>query len=178
MRTLLLLRHAKAARDSADRQDHSRPLNERGHASAAAMGRWLAARPALLPHLVLVSTAQRTRETWDGIAGELPASIPVRYERALYLAEPRAALEVVATVSNAVERLMVIAHNPGTHELARALVGMIGARPAARLAFDRMRESFPTGSLAVIAFPKVQRWADVAAGKGRFESFTRPRDVT
>jgi phosphohistidine phosphatase len=177
MRTLLLLRHAKAARDSADRQDHSRPLNERGHAAAAAMGRWLAARPALLPDLVLVSTAQRTRETWDGIAGELPSAIPVRYERALYLAEPRTILDTVAAASNAAERVMVIAHNPGTHELARALVGMIGARPAARLAFDRMRESFPTGSLAVIAFPRLQKWVDVAPGKGRFESFTRPRDV-
>lgn len=178
MRTLLLLRHAKAARDAADKQDHSRPLNERGHAAAAAMGRWLAGRPALQPDLALVSTALRTRETWEDVAGELPAPVPVHYERALYLAEPHAALAVIAKTPNDVERLMVIAHNPGTHELARALVGTIGARAAARLAFERMREHFPTGSLAVIAFPKIRKWADVAPGKGRFESFIRPRDVT
>lgn len=178
MRYLLLLRHAKAAQDAADKQDHSRPLNERGHSAAAAMGRWLAGRPAIRPELALVSTARRTRETWDELARQLPDLIPVRYERALYLAAPEAALDIIATAPNTVERLMVIAHNPGIHELARALVGAIGARPAARLGFDRMRESFPTGSLAVIALPRIRKWVDVAPGKGRFDSFTRPRDVS
>jgi phosphohistidine phosphatase len=178
MRFLLLLRHAKAARDAADRQDHSRPLNERGHAASVAMGHWLAGRPKIQPELVLVSTAQRTRETWADIAEQLPVAVPVRYDRALYLAEPAAALGVIAKAPNDVERLMVVAHNPGTHELARILVGTIGARPTARLAFARMRDGFPTGSLAVIAFPKIRNWADIAPGKGRFESFIRPRDVS
>jgi phosphohistidine phosphatase len=178
MRYLLLLRHAKASQDAPDRQDHSRPLNERGHTAAAAMGRWLAGRPAIWPELVLVSTAQRTRETWDDLARQLPDPASARYERALYLAAPNAALEIIATAPNSVERLMVIAHNPGIHELARALVGTIGARPAARRAFNRMRESFPTGSLAVIALPRIRTWADVAPGKGRFDSFIRPRDMS
>jgi phosphohistidine phosphatase len=178
MRYLLLLRHAKAAQDAADRQDHSRPLNARGHAAAAAMGHWLSFRAAIQPELALVSTAQRTRETWSDLARELPVPVPVRFERGLYLAAPEAALGVIASAPSNVERLMVIAHNPGIHELARALVGTIGARPASRLAYDRMRENFPTGSLAVIALPRIAKWADVAPGKGRFDSFTRPRDVS
>jgi phosphohistidine phosphatase len=178
MRLLLLLRHAKAARDAADKQDHSRPLNERGHAAATAIGRWLADRPAIQPELALVSTAQRTRETWHDLADMLPGTVPVRYERALYLAAPNAALDAIAGVPNDVDRVMVIAHNPGIHELACSLVGRIGARPAARLAFDHMRESFPSGSLAVLAFPRIRNWADVAPGKGRFEAFTRPRDAS
>ena len=178
MRLLFLLRHAKASRGSPTGEDHSRPLNQRGHDAAAAIGRWLAARPALIPQLALVSSAQRTRETWADIAAELPDTATARYEPALYLAEPQAILESIATAPNHVERLMVVAHNPGIHELARALVGMIGARPAARLVFDRMLDKFPTGSLAIVAFPKIRTWADVAPGKGRFESFTRPRDLT
>jgi phosphohistidine phosphatase len=177
MRLLLLLRHAKAAPNAADGEDHSRPLNERGHAAAAAMGRWLAGRPATQPQLALISTARRTRETWAGMAGQLPPQVQTRYERALYLAPPQDILNCIAKVPNDIERLMVVGHNPGTHELARALVGMIGARPAARLAFDRMRDNFPTGALTVLAFPKIRNWADVAVGKGRFESFTRPRDI-
>ena len=177
MRLLLLLRHAKAARDAADGKDHSRPLNERGHVAAAAMGRWLASQPALQPELVLASTARRTRETWAEIAAQLPAQTQAHYERALYLAAPQTILECLVKTSNAIERLMIVGHNPGIHELARMLVGKIGARPAARLAFDRMRDKFPTGSLAVVAFPKTQNWADVATGQGRFESFTRPRDL-
>lgn len=178
MRLLLLLRHAKAAQNAADGEDHSRALNERGRAASAAMGHWLAGRPAIQPELVLASTARRTRETWAGIAAQLPVEVQTRYERALYLAEPQTILSCIAKVPNDVERLMVVGHNPGTHELARALVGLIGARPAARLAFDRMRDKYPTGALTVLAFPKIRNWADVAAGKGRFESFTRPRDVS
>lgn len=177
MYLLLLLRHAKAARDAADGQDHSRPLNERGHKAATAMGGWLAAKSALQPDLVLTSTAQRTRETWADIAAELPREVPVRHQRALYLAPPDAILDAIAKAPNNVERLMVVGHNPGIHETARALVGMVGARPTARLAFDRMREKFPTGALAVVAFPRIRNWADIAPGKGRFESFTRPRDI-
>ena len=178
MRLLLLLRHAKAAPDAADGEDHSRPLNERGRAATAAMGRWLAARPAIQPEFVLASTARRTRETWAGIADQIPIPVQTRYERALYLAAPLTILGCIAKVPNDVERLMVVGHNPGTHDLARALVGMIGARPAARLAFDRMRDKYPTGALTVLAFPRIRNWADVATGKGRFESFTRPRDIS
>ncbi|HTI85366.1 MAG TPA: histidine phosphatase family protein [Alphaproteobacteria bacterium] len=175
-RLLLLLRHAKAAQSAADGKDHSRPLEDRGRVAAAAMGQWLAGHPKIAPELVLCSTAERTRETL-GIVAEQGVAAPARFERELYLAEPAAILDCVGRVAPAVQRIMVVGHNPGIHELARALVGMIGARPAARLAFDRMRDKFPTGALAVIAFPHIARWGDVVSGKGRFESFTRPKDL-
>jgi phosphohistidine phosphatase len=176
MRLLLLLRHAKAAQNASDGKDHSRPLDERGRLAAAAMGRWIAAHPKIAPELVLCSTAERTRETLIIVADQ-GVTAPVRFERDLYLAEPGTILDCVAQASNAVERVMIIGHNPGIHELSRGLVGLIGARPAARLAFERMREGFPTCALAVIAFPHIGRWSDVAPGKGRFESFTRPKDL-
>jgi phosphohistidine phosphatase len=175
-RLLLLFRHAKAAQSAPDGKDHSRPLNERGRTAAAAMGEWLVAHPKIVPQLVLCSTAERTRETLR-IVTEQGVEAETRFERELYLAEPAAILARVAQVPPAVERIMVVGHNPGIHELARALVGMIGARPAARLAFDRMRDKFPTGALAAVAFPHVGRWTDVVPGKGRFESFIRPKDV-
>jgi phosphohistidine phosphatase len=174
-RLLLLLRHAKAAQNATDGKDHSRPLNERGRAAAAAMGQWLAEHPKISPELALCSTSERTRETLSIVADQ-GVQATARFERELYLAEPAAILDRIARVANTVERVMVIGHNPGIHELSRALVGKIGARPAARLAFDRMRDKFPPGALAVIAFP-VGGWTDVAPGKGRFESFTRPKDI-
>jgi phosphohistidine phosphatase len=177
MRLLLLLRHAKAARDAADDKDHSRSLNERGHKAASAMGAWLAARPMLQPGLVLCSTAQRTRETLADVAAALPAKVAVRFEGDLYLAPPEAIIGAVTKAPNTINCLMVIGHNPGIHETARALIGMIGAYPAARLAFDRMREKYPTGALTAVAFPRIRSWSDVAVGKGRFESFTRPKDI-
>lgn len=176
MRLLLLLRHAKAAREARE-GDEARPLDDRGRSAAAVVGRWLAEQQKLQPRLVLASSAQRTRETWDAVATELTSKIPVRFHHRLYLASPESILAVVADAPKDAERLMVVGHNPGIHELARHLVGQIGARTAARLAFDRMREKFPTGALAVIAFPKAQGWRDIHFGGGRFECFIRPKDI-
>jgi phosphohistidine phosphatase len=177
MRVLLLLRHAKAAREASEGGDEARPLNERGRSAATAMGRWLAGETKFHPDLVLASSAHRTRETWDAVAAELPARISVRFQRSLYLAPHDAMLAVIRGAPPDAARLMIVGHNPGIHELARQLIGRIGARTAARLAFDRMREKFPTGALAVVAFPKAQIWADVHFGEGRFESFVRPKDI-
>ncbi|MGE5538910.1 MAG: SixA phosphatase family protein [Gemmatimonas sp.] len=175
-RLLLLLRHAKAAQKGPDGTDHGRPLNDRGRNDAAAIGQWLAAHSKVAPEMVLCSTADRTRETLAVLAEQGVSATP-RFERELYLAEPATILDCIARVPSAVGRVMVVGHNPGVHELARALVGTIGARPATRLAFDRMRAKFPTCALAVIAFPYIGRWTDVAPGNGRFESFTRPKDL-
>lgn len=177
MRLLMLLRHAKAVREARDGGDETRPLNDRGRSAATAVGRWLAGQAKLQPQLALSSTAERTRETWDAIAAELSAKVPVRYEPRLYLASPEAILGCIAGAPKDVGQLILVGHNPGIHELARRLVGYIGARTAARIAFDRMREKFPTGALAVVAFPKAQSWADVRFGEGRFESFVRPKDI-
>ena len=65
-RTLVILRHAKAANPEGV-ADPDRPLTSRGHADAAAAGAWLAHRD-LQPDLVLCSSARRTRETWHGVA--------------------------------------------------------------------------------------------------------------
>ena len=68
-RTLLILRHAKAVRESAG-GDRARPLNDRGLANASAVGRWLLAE-GLIPDRVLCSTAARTRQTWQQVAASL-----------------------------------------------------------------------------------------------------------
>src|ERR1700754_2302322 len=81
MRTLVLLRHAKAEHPEVG-SDFDRRLTTRGKADAAAAGVWLAAE-GIRPELVLCSAAARTRETWDAVADALPAP-EVRFELSLY----------------------------------------------------------------------------------------------
>lgn len=155
MLTLLLLRHAKAVPDHPD-GDHARPLSERGHREAARMGRFLAG-TGLVPARVLVSTARRTRETWDGLAaahaeaaGMLPAPV---FSDALYHAHPDTLFEAA---DDALARLgpdappeaplLVIAHEPGLSQLVRRLTGAA--------------VGFPPGTLARID-ADAARWADL-----------------
>ena len=62
MKTLWLLRHAKASQGGDGLADRDRPLNARGRDAAARIGRHLAERE-VCPELVLCSSALRTRET-------------------------------------------------------------------------------------------------------------------
>ena len=68
MHRLVLLRHAKAAREAGG-GDRQRPLTRRGREDAARVGRYLV-EEKLLTNLAVISDAQRTRETLDCVMGE------------------------------------------------------------------------------------------------------------
>jgi len=170
MRQLLLLRHAKSSWDDAGAPDFSRPLNPRGRAAAAAM-RTAMAGLGLAPDQVLVSTSKRTLETLEALEpwDETPLVEPMD---SLYLAPATGLLRALQDVQPTVRSVMVIAHNPGLHELAVLLMG--NASPAGT-DVRRLQESYPSGALAefVVAAP----WADLAEGGGRLVRFLCPRDL-
>ena len=64
MRRLMLLRHAKSDWTAPGARDHDRPLSPRGREAAPKMGAYMA-RHALVPDLIVASTATRVSETLD-----------------------------------------------------------------------------------------------------------------
>src|ERR1700729_562078 len=96
-RRLLLLRHAKSAWP--DVPDAERPLNDRGRRDAPAMGRWLQS-SGYVPHVVLCSTACRTRETWALMAPERGVAPPVHYEQRIYEATALSLLHLLREAGN------------------------------------------------------------------------------
>ncbi|WP_424942356.1 SixA phosphatase family protein [Aliiroseovarius crassostreae] len=164
-RTLILTRHAKSSWNDPALEDHQRPLNKRGVASAKAIGRWIADHGAT-PGQVLCSDAERTRETWANIADKLVGAPEADYRRALYLSDPETMLAELKTAE--AEVVMMIAHNPGTAYLARRLV----AEPPAHEKFHH----FPTAATAVIRFD-VDSWADVTWHSGLVDGFVVPREL-
>ena len=96
---LILTRHAKSSWDDPTQADHDRPLNDRGRRSARELGDWLASR-GYHPEEVLCSTAERTRETWDGVAMACLEVRPhLRFEPGLYHASPEKMLTMLRTAS-------------------------------------------------------------------------------
>ncbi len=139
MRQLVLLRHAKAATNSDTGEDFDRPLAPRGREDAPVVGKALVQGGAD-PQLVLVSTAKRTRETWELIAPNFPKA-KLEFRDALYLAESEILLR--AAEESGVERVMVIAHNPGLHELASRLA------PRMNPLESKVRAKYPTAAAAI-----------------------------
>ena len=114
---LMLLRHAKTEKAAPGQSDRERVLTDRGRKDAPKIGAYLI-RHGLMPDRVVVSSARRTRETWERLALAFPAPFPpVGYDDRLYDASAKQILSVAAEGFD--PTLMLIGHNPGIHDLAR-----------------------------------------------------------
>jgi phosphohistidine phosphatase len=168
---LWLVRHAKAAPDPPrGGSDHERPLAPRGRRDAAALGLRLRAGAlgfddAALPGLVLASSAARTTETAKKVAAAL--GVPLDRRRRLYYGSPTDVLSEVRTLDDRVRSVMVVGHNPATHELALALLAGDDRAGHAALA------SFPTCAIALFR-TGATRWSDLAYGAAALVGFARP----
>ena len=129
-RRLTLIRHANAEQDS-DLRDFERPLSKKGLSEANEMARRFQERN-LVPDLILVSAAVRTRETAETFAKVLGvAARLLQADDSLYLADGEHILTTVRGVGPRVKHLMVIGHNPGISAAAISLApeSVIGDLP-------------------------------------------------
>jgi phosphohistidine phosphatase len=122
MKRLILLRHAKSSWDDRGLDDHDRPLANRGLRDAPLMGERLARRN-VDPDLLLVSSAKRTRQTAKLVGAALGHSdFELEIEPKIYLASPGELLQILKSVDDDVNELVLIGHNPGLTQLANLLL--------------------------------------------------------
>jgi phosphohistidine phosphatase len=164
---LMLLRHAKSEKAEAGMRDRDRRLNERGRDEAAQMAAYLV-QHGLAPDRILVSSAQRTRETWECMAPVFSIVPPVDYVDRLYESGSEAILGVIRAVDRSPPALLVIGHNPGLHDTARLLLAPGGSEAR------QLDEGLPTAGLIVIDFAE-NDWRKLAARSGRLKRFVTPR---
>jgi phosphohistidine phosphatase len=177
MRRLMLLRHAKTENEAPSGRDQDRRLDDRGRKDAAEIGGWIVRHPPV-PDAVLVSPAVRAHQTWEIASAAMKELSPkdlapqphVELVPELYGADPSQLLQTIhAASATDPQRLMVVGHNPGMHELALALAG-IGDTAARRA----LAENLPTSGLAIFDF-EIDDWADVAFRRGRLVLFVSPK---
>ncbi|RME15944.1 MAG: histidine phosphatase family protein [Alphaproteobacteria bacterium] len=165
-RRLILIRHAKSDWSAPVAGDHARPLNARGRRAADRIGNWLAAQ-RFQPDVALVSSARRTRETWERIAAAAGFTVPVALHDALYHASPEEMRLVLETAQAPV--VAMVGHNPGCAGFARRLL----AEPPDEARFAR----FPTATTAVIDFD-IPEWRDIRWHSGQLVALAFPRDLS
>jgi phosphohistidine phosphatase len=167
---LMLLRHAKSDWSRPGVDDHERPLNARGRKAAPKVGASMA-RHALVPDLVVASTATRVRETLDLVLPAFKRAPKVALDARVYEAEAGALLDVLKETPRGVKSLLLVGHNPGLAELAALLIaaGKTDAR-------TRLAAKFPTAALAVIDFAG-DDWGKLRPTSGRLERFIVPKGL-
>jgi phosphohistidine phosphatase SixA len=121
-RRFIIMRHAKSSWDSGAEADHDRPLNDRGRRDAPRVARRLN-ELGWVPQFILSSDARRTRETCGLMLPEWEEGIEVDFLAALYLAGSSSLQDELPRVSDEVETLLAVGHNPGWEEVVHRLSG-------------------------------------------------------
>ena len=160
-RTLVLMRHAR--QEIIGGRDHDRPLTPDGRDDARRVGLRLREQGPHPDH-ALVSTARRCRETWQAVQAALGSSVATDFEDGLYNASAEQLLDAVAAVDEAVETLLVLAHNPGITLLALELAA--GAMDAMGIG-----EGFSPASAACFAIDGP--WSTVSSRTASLRHFDR-----
>jgi phosphohistidine phosphatase len=158
MKTLLLLRHAKALREPVE-DDEARPLAPEGEIAAARVGRFLAA-AGIAPTALLTSPARRAHDTLVAVATAAGWDTP-QQTRPFYEATPAAVLAELRLLPGEVDVALAVGHEPTWSETASRLIG--GGR--LRLA---------TGSVACVELD-VHGWGEVASDSGRLRWLLAPK---
>lgn len=162
MKTLLIMRHAKSSWSNAKLSDHQRPLNSRGKQDGPRMGALLKHQD-LTPQLIITSTAERALATAEAVALSSDYDGEIQYTDRFYHADPEDYIEVLQTISDELERVMIVGHNPGMADLVAQLVDQ--------------DVSFTTANIACVQLP-IARWVELSDETvGKLQALWRPKEI-
>ena len=161
-RRLIVMRHAKSSWKAPAEADHDRPLNERGRRSAPAIAEELR-NLGWEPQHILSSDAQRTRETAELLLREWEDGIQAEYNANLYLAGTEDLKSELCAVSDEVETLLVLGHNPGWETVVYRLCN-VGV-------------TMKTATAALLTTNNCESWSDAFASDWELENVVNPRDL-
>jgi phosphohistidine phosphatase len=152
MKTLILMRHAKAINGDGVMTDFERGLAERGKTDAAEMGKRLKLKN-FTPDLILCSAAKRTHKTAKLVSVELGYNeLSIERDLELYEASLNDMLHTLRQINDSHNQVLLVAHNP-------TISGMIGY-----LTGDFV-SSLPTAGQACMLFD-VMSWKQIMPQQG------------
>jgi phosphohistidine phosphatase len=163
LKTLYLVRHAKAQQESIDNRDFTRELADREVRDASLVGGFLKENNYPVD-MIISSPAARAYSTAELIAQQVDYSLEkIHPNEELYMASARTFLQVVNQLKDEWANVIITSHDPAVtylgEYLSNAEVGHM-----------------PTGSIMVITF-KIDSWAEVSQSLGELKVFITPRKI-
>src|SRR6185312_13320042 len=122
MKKLLLIRHAKAEKDTTVK-DIDRPLKYIGIQDAGCMADRLKDN-SIIPQYIITSPALRTKTTAEIFADQLSLPEPI-IDRSIYEASQQTLLGVINKLPNKYDFIALVGHNPGIAYILHYLTGQI-----------------------------------------------------
>jgi phosphohistidine phosphatase len=126
------MRHAKSSWKDAELIDHDRTLNKRGKKDAPRMGKLLR-KEKLVSDLILTSSARRARDTAEAVADESGYSDKIHTIPDFYQADLETFFQNLNELSDEINRVLIVGHNPELEEFVETLTGEALTLPTAAL---------------------------------------------
>jgi phosphohistidine phosphatase len=161
MKTIYLVRHAKAAKEP-QQDDEKRLLLAQGVREAKAMAKRVRS-AGVKPELIMASPAMRAAETANIFASELGYDEnAILYKKELYEADRETLHKLIHKTDTAHDTVMLFGHNPALQDLAHELA--------------QQEIELSPGSVIGISF-SVAHWRNIAKGDGILQLFYSPDNL-
>ena len=146
MKKLYIVRHAKTSWKTGV-EDYDRTLKKKGKLMAPFMAEKLVSRGAKVDKIIS-SSAKRTTKTSKLFAEKLGIeATEISYTKELYLASPKVIIQLIQSVPDDIDELMIVAHNPGVTQTINFLA-------------SEHFENVPTSGIGCILFD-VESWEEI-----------------
>jgi phosphohistidine phosphatase len=147
MKTLLILRHAKAV--SGPRlSDHDRPLDKLGENDALHMGKLMKDKD-IIPSFIISSTALRAKTTAEIVAKGCSYQGNIVLNQSLYEAKPKDYLLILNTLPDKYNSVLIVGHNPTVEDTIQVLTDSADV------------VTIPSCVLAHLSLP-IEKWSDLS----------------
>lgn len=159
IKKLILLRHAKSSWKETELSDFDRPLAKRGLKDLELMCNNLPVKK-LEADIILSSPSKRTSQTVNYFTKKFPNLINIKFDESIYAAHFQKILELVKSLSNDFNSVMIAGHNPGLTDLTNYLT-------------KDFIDNIPT--CGIISLQSENEWKNFCEGCCKVEFFYYPK---
>ena len=161
MKTIFLLRHGKSKRGPEFKTDFVRPLAKRGKRDSQFMGEFMK-NYGLIPALIISSDAERAKATAEHVASSMKYPGKIEFQNDLYTTGADSYEETIMNLSDHIDSVMLVGHNPDLEEVVQYLTGHTVV--------------IPTAALVRIDIDSTQ-WSTIEEGEGNITLVVKPKGL-
>jgi phosphohistidine phosphatase len=149
MKTLLILRHAKAVPKDLDLSAHDGPLDELGKDDALYMGKLMKDKD-IIPSSIITSSALRAITTAELVVKGCSYQGDIVLDHLLYESKPKDYLGILETLSDEYSSVLIVGHNPTVEDTIQMLTDSSDVVPIL------------TCTLGHLSLP-IEKWSDLGS---------------
>lgn len=171
MKNIYILRHAKASTYAKSGKDFDRNLTDKGYYDAILVGKYMRYKH-YVPDVAYCSPSRRTLDTLNLTWPEQLQTFTLHMPTTLYQASSKTLFNYLKALDAPITNVLIIAHNPGIHELVLRLM-----KQELSIWSQKIEQDYPPAAFTAFQ-SNIESWQDLKAHKNEMIDHLRVEDIT